>query len=93
MHPNALLNTATELVRQVLRLDHPADAVVFLARPEIPWDARRVIGALRGEGHAEADVEALLARLAALVRPGDTVVFMSNGGFEGAPHRFARSLG
>ena len=28
MHPNALLNTATELVRQVLRLDHPADAVV-----------------------------------------------------------------
>ncbi len=71
----------------------PADAVVFLARPELPWDARRVIGALRGEGHAEADVEALLARLAALVRPGDTVVFMSNGGFEGAPHRFARSLG
>ncbi len=28
MHPNALLDHATELVRQTLRLDHPADAVV-----------------------------------------------------------------
>ena len=28
MHPNALLDHVTELVRQVLRLDHPADAVV-----------------------------------------------------------------
>lgn len=28
MHPNALLDAATELVRQVLRLEHPADAVV-----------------------------------------------------------------
>ena len=28
MHPNALLNHASELVLQVLRLDHPADAVV-----------------------------------------------------------------
>ena len=28
MHPNALLNHAAELVLQVLRLDHPADAVV-----------------------------------------------------------------
>jgi 16S rRNA (cytosine967-C5)-methyltransferase len=28
MHPKALLDTATELVRRVLQLDHPADAVV-----------------------------------------------------------------
>jgi len=28
MHPKALLDTATELVRRVLLLDHPADAVV-----------------------------------------------------------------
>ncbi|MEB2315064.1 MAG: UDP-N-acetylmuramate:L-alanyl-gamma-D-glutamyl-meso-diaminopimelate ligase [Xanthomonadaceae bacterium] len=71
----------------------PADAVLFLARPELAWDAHRVIGALRGEGHVAADVDTLLARLVALVRPGDTVVFMSNGGFEGAPRRFAQTLG
>ena len=69
-----------------------ADITLFLARPELPWDAHRVIDALRHEGHAETSVDALLAHLTGLVRPGDTVVFMSNGGFEGAPRRFAQSI-
>jgi UDP-N-acetylmuramate: L-alanyl-gamma-D-glutamyl-meso-diaminopimelate ligase len=71
-------------------LDH-ADIVLFLARPELSWNANTVIAALRGQGHAEASVDAVLAHLHALVHTGDTVVFMSNGGFEGAPHRFAQS--
>ena len=50
------------------------------------------IGALRGEGVAAASVEALLAVLQQHARAGDTVVFMSNGGFEGAPRRFAAAL-
>lgn len=66
-----------------------ADEVVFLARPELPWDAQAVIAAVRGEAVAVPDAEALLAALAARVRPGDHVVFMSNGGFDGAPRRFA----
>jgi UDP-N-acetylmuramate: L-alanyl-gamma-D-glutamyl-meso-diaminopimelate ligase len=69
-----------------------ADVVVFLRRPELPWNAEGVIGALRGDGVAAATVDALLAELATRVRPGDDVVFMSNGGFEGAPRRFADSL-
>ncbi|WP_330947468.1 UDP-N-acetylmuramate:L-alanyl-gamma-D-glutamyl-meso-diaminopimelate ligase [Thermomonas sp. LB-4] len=69
-----------------------ADAVVFLARPELPWDAGKVIAALRGEGRAVADADALLAALADRVRPGDHVVFMSNGGFDGAPRRFVATL-
>jgi UDP-N-acetylmuramate: L-alanyl-gamma-D-glutamyl-meso-diaminopimelate ligase len=69
-----------------------ADAVVFLARPELPWDAGRVIAALRGDGRAVADADALLAALAERVRPGDHVVFMSNGGFDGAPRRFLAAL-
>jgi len=28
MHPNALLDLATELLREVLKLDQPADSVV-----------------------------------------------------------------
>src|SRR5690606_36223925 len=55
-----------------------ADAVVFLARPELPWDAGKVIAALRGEGRAVADADALLAALGGIVRAGDHVVFMSN---------------
>ncbi len=65
-----------------------ADAVVFLQRPDLPWDAARVTAALGGRGETAPDVEALVARLAALARPGDQVVFMSNGGFENAPRRF-----
>jgi len=65
-----------------------ADAVVFLQRPDLPWDAARVIAALGGRGETAPDVETLVARLALLARPGDQVVFMSNGGFENAPRRF-----
>ncbi len=69
-----------------------ADSVVFLQRPELAWDAGKVIAALRGEGTGAGDVDALLARLRERVRPGDHVVFMSNGGFDGAPRRFLALL-
>ena len=69
-----------------------ADAVVFLARPELPWDAGKVIAAVRGDAQAVADTDALLATLGTVVRAGDHVVFMSNGGFDGAPRRFLAQL-
>ncbi|MFT3897891.1 MAG: UDP-N-acetylmuramate:L-alanyl-gamma-D-glutamyl-meso-diaminopimelate ligase [Thermomonas sp.] len=69
-----------------------ADVVVFLARPELPWDANKVVSALKGEGHVVADADALIATLRGIVRGGDHVVFMSNGGFDGAPRRFFAAL-
>jgi UDP-N-acetylmuramate: L-alanyl-gamma-D-glutamyl-meso-diaminopimelate ligase len=69
-----------------------ADLVVLLRRPELPWDADKVIAALRGEGVSAVGVDELLMQLQARVRAGDLVVFMSNGGFEGAPRRFAAML-
>jgi len=69
-----------------------ADAVVFLQRPELAWDAGKVVSALRGDGHAVADVDALIVVLRGLARDGDHVVFMSNGGFDGAPRRFLAAL-
>ena len=69
-----------------------ADAVVFLARPELPWDAAKVVSAVRGQARAVADADTLLAALGATVRGGDHVVFMSNGGFDGAPRRFLAAL-
>ena len=69
-----------------------ADVVVFLARPELPWDADKVIAATRGEARAVAGADALIARLREAVRAGDHVVFMSNGGFDGAPRRFLAAL-
>jgi len=69
-----------------------ADAVVFLQRPELPWDAQRVIEPLAGRGSAAATVAALVEALHGLARPGDHVVFMSNGGFENAPRRLLAAL-
>jgi UDP-N-acetylmuramate: L-alanyl-gamma-D-glutamyl-meso-diaminopimelate ligase len=69
-----------------------ADAVVFLKRPELPWDAAKVTDALRGRGATAPDVQDLIDSLLAQARPGDHVVFMSNGGFEGAPRRFVDAL-
>ena len=69
-----------------------ADLVVFLARPELAWDAGKVVAGLRGEGVSAPDVESLVASLRAHARAGDHVVFMSNGGFDGAPRRFLAVL-
>ncbi len=48
---------------------------------------------MRGAAVAVATVDALLNELQARTHPGDTVVFMSNGGFDDAPRRFARLIG
>ncbi len=69
-----------------------ADLVVFLQRPELAWDAGKVVAGLRGEGVAATDVGLLIAALRERTRPGDHVVFMSNGGFDGAPRRFLAAL-
>jgi UDP-N-acetylmuramate: L-alanyl-gamma-D-glutamyl-meso-diaminopimelate ligase len=69
-----------------------ADAVVFLHRPELSWDAGRVTAALGGRGATAPTVDALIVALRAQARPGDQVIFMSNGGFEAAPRRFVESL-
>jgi UDP-N-acetylmuramate: L-alanyl-gamma-D-glutamyl-meso-diaminopimelate ligase len=70
-----------------------ADVVVFLKRAELPWDAARVIDALGGRGRTAAGVDELVSALLVQARAGDHVVFMSNGGFENAPRRFAAALG
>ena len=69
-----------------------ADQVVFLKRAELPWDAQPVMDALQGRARAAGTVDELLELLNSVVREGDHVVFMSNGGFESAPTRFAGFL-
>ena len=69
-----------------------ADVVVFLARTQLAWGAGTVVDALRGTGHTAADVDRLIEVLREQTRPGDHVVFMSNGGFDAAPRRFLAAL-
>lgn len=67
-----------------------ADLVVILLPPDLAWDATALLDALGPRALAVPDVESLLAALAARARPGDHVLFMSNGDFGGAPQRFVR---
>ena len=69
-----------------------ADGVVFLHRPELAWNAGHVTAALGGRGSTVPTVDALIEALHAQARPGDQVIFMSNGGFEAAPRRFVERL-
>ncbi len=69
-----------------------ADQVLFLARPELPWQAEPVLAALAGRADTFGDSEQLLAGLLDRAGAGDIVVFMSNGGFDGIPRRFVATL-
>ena len=55
-------------------------------------DAGKVVAAIRGDARTAAAADALIAELRGIVKPGDHVVFMSNGGFDGAPRRFLAAL-
>ena len=59
-------------------------------------DLGRAAGQRRDREAARVGItvqHALQAELRSRVRAGDQVVYMSNGGFEGAPQRFAATLG
>ena len=69
-----------------------ADRVWLLHPADAAWDVNGVLAALAGGGRAVGDAATLLAGMSAEIRPGDVCVFMSNGGFDGAPQRFAEWL-
>lgn len=92
MEPRSNSMRAGAHARELAPSLRDADGVVFLQKPELEWDAQRVTDALDGRGRTAPDVDALIAALLEQVRRGDHVVFMSNGGFEGAPGRFLAAL-
>ena len=70
-----------------------ADAVVFLqARGAAVGCATASSVRSAAAARPRRRVDALIAALRAQARAGDHVVFMSNGGFEGAPRRFVAAL-
>lgn len=69
-----------------------ADHVWLMAGDGIDWDPQEALAPLQGRGRVVTRSEDMLAQMLDSVRPGDHVVFMSNGGFEAAPARFSQSL-
>ena len=49
----------------------------------LDWDAAAALAPLGERAHMAADIQSLVAQLAATARPGDHIVCMSNGGFGG----------
>ncbi|MEM9303831.1 MAG: UDP-N-acetylmuramate:L-alanyl-gamma-D-glutamyl-meso-diaminopimelate ligase [Pseudomonadota bacterium] len=99
-HPDARVLAAVELRSNSMRMGAhagqlgdalaPAAAAWVLSRPEQAFDP----SALAAHPHAvlTPDVETLVARIEAAIRPGDLVVFMSNGSFDGAARRLRDRL-
>ena len=56
------------------------------------WDAGSVVTSLGAHGHVARDVESLATALVANARSGDSLLIMSNGGFEGLHARLLARL-
>ncbi len=79
---------AHELGPALMAADH-----VWLKAPEgIDWDPKVALSVLEDRSKIVARVNDMLAQIQTNLKPGDHVVFMSNGGFEAAPHRLAEHL-
>jgi UDP-N-acetylmuramate: L-alanyl-gamma-D-glutamyl-meso-diaminopimelate ligase len=69
-----------------------ADAVWLYAPADLGWDAHAAVAPLGARARVATQLDALLAQLAAELRPGDHVLIMSNGGFGGLPVRLLQAL-
>lgn len=69
-----------------------ADRVWLMAGDGIDWDPQEALAPLEGRGRVVTRSDDLLEQMLDAVKPGDHVVFMSNGGFDSVPARFSQAL-
>ncbi|HEY9182857.1 MAG TPA: Mur ligase family protein, partial [Gammaproteobacteria bacterium] len=69
-----------------------ADRVFVLAARDLGFDPAASLSSLGARLTLGPDVQTLLARLLEELEPGDQVVLMSNGGFDGLPALLQRAL-
>jgi UDP-N-acetylmuramate: L-alanyl-gamma-D-glutamyl-meso-diaminopimelate ligase len=65
---------------------------VYCYSAGLQWDAAAVLAPLGAKAEAHADFERLLAAVAGAAQPGDHVVIMSNGGFNGIHEKLLARL-
>jgi UDP-N-acetylmuramate: L-alanyl-gamma-D-glutamyl-meso-diaminopimelate ligase len=64
----------------------------FCNQDGLSWDAAEVLAPLGEQGLVGADVDALVAMVKRVARPGDHVLCMSNGGFGGIHEKLLDAL-
>ena len=67
-----------------------ADLAFVYARPDLKWDAPKALARLGAKLRAHAQLDTLVADVAAEARDGDRVLVMSNGDFGGVHREVAR---
>jgi len=65
------------------------DFVWLKTAQDIDWDPQEVLATLNGRGRVVTRSDDLLEQMLEMARPGDHVIFMSNGGFDSVPRRFS----
>jgi UDP-N-acetylmuramate: L-alanyl-gamma-D-glutamyl-meso-diaminopimelate ligase len=66
--------------------------LVYCYSAGLAWDARSVLAPLGGKAVVHDDFDGLVAAVAEASRPGDRVVVMSNGGFNGIHEKLLAKL-
>lgn len=69
-----------------------ADAVFCLDPPELTWPLSQALAPLGARAHCGASVADLIDAIRSVAAPGDAVVVMSNGSFEGIHERLLTAL-
>ena len=69
-----------------------ADHVWLMAGDGIEWDPQEELRILDDRSRIVTRSEDLLQQMLDMVKPGDHIVFMSNGGFDSVPRRFCEAL-
>ncbi len=68
------------------------DFVWLKTSQDIDWDPQVALAPLDGRGRVVTRSDDMLEQMLEMAKPGDHVVFMSNGGFDSAPARFSASI-
>ncbi len=76
-----------QLAASLAAADH-----VFCYSAGLEWDAQAVLAPLGAKAAAYADFEELLQAVAGMARPGDHLLIMSNGGFNGIHEKLLERL-
>ncbi len=92
MEPRSNTMRSSVHVHELAPALNAADRVWMLMGEGIEWDPHEVLAPLEGRGRVVMRSDDMLKQMLEAARPGDHVVFMSNGGFDSIPARFCQAL-
>jgi UDP-N-acetylmuramate: L-alanyl-gamma-D-glutamyl-meso-diaminopimelate ligase len=69
-----------------------ADQVIWYQPPGLNWSLESVVQASAGRARLDSSIENIVATLKAQSGPGDSIVIMSNGGFDGIHQQLLAAL-